>query len=114
MIIKILLSLGLSFIILFYLANSRRNSPITLFALLGAGSGVVFVWNPDLANEVAQVLGVGRGADLIFYCWVLISIALFLSLHFKFRQQSQQLTDLVRKTAIAEAQARTTSAKGDA
>jgi hypothetical protein len=111
MIIQVLLSFGLSFIILFYLANSRRNSPTNMFALFGAGSGLIFVWNPQLANDVARFLGVGRGADLIFYCWVMISIALFLNIHLKFRQQSELLTDLIRKTAIAEARARKTSVR---
>lgn len=105
MIIQILLSFGLGFILLFYLANSRRASPTSVFAVLGAGSGLVFVWNPQLATKIAEMLGVGRGADLLFYCWVMISIALFLSVHFKFRQLNQQITDLVREIAIADARA---------
>ena len=106
MIIKILLSLGLGFILLLHLANNRRRSPITLIAVLGAGSGLLFVWNPELANRMAEMLGVGRGADLIFYCWVMISIALFLTVHFKLRQMNECLTELVRETAISEALAK--------
>ncbi|HME26122.1 MAG TPA: DUF2304 domain-containing protein [Acetobacteraceae bacterium] len=106
MIMKILLSLGLGFVLFLYLANNRRRSPITLIALLGSGSGLVFVWNPELANRIAEMLGVGRGADLIFYCWVMISIALFLTIHFKLRQMNESLTEFVRETAISEARAK--------
>lgn len=101
MIIKFFLSFGLGLIVLYYLVNSKRTPVATAAALIGGGGAFVFVWAPEIATDVAQLLGVGRGADLTFYCWGLVSLALFLSIHFKFRQLSAQITQLTREAAIA-------------
>ena len=62
MIIRILLLAGLS-AIGFFIFLRRNRLPfhiMTVFLLLGAGAVAVVV--PDVTSEVAQVVGVGRGA----------------------------------------------------
>ena len=104
MTIKFLLSIGL-FLILAYASNQRSKSPlVSVFTLFCAAAAIYFVWAPDAANVIAHSLGVGRGADLVFYCWVLISFAVLLNLHFKMRKRDEQVTTLARKLAILEAE----------
>lgn len=108
MIIRIALSVGLAFILAYYLLNNRRIDVTTYIALIGAASGLFFVWNPEKSNDIAVFVGVGRGADLIFYCLGLIGAALVLTLYVKIRQLDQVMTKFVRETAIAEALPRRT------
>ncbi len=104
MTIKLLLSIGLLLIIA-YASTQRGKSPlVSIFTLFCAAAAIYFVWAPESANRIAHHLGVGRGADLIFYCWVLISFAVLLNLHFKMRKRDEQVTTLARKLAILEAE----------
>ena len=78
---------------------------IPFFALaLGAGLDLHKVWQ-------AGLLGIGRGADLIMYLWVCISLNLLLSLHLKLRRQQETITKLVRHVALANAFVRTDDTK---
>ncbi len=113
MIIQATISVSLILIFLFYMANSRRRALSVVAAVTGTVAGLVLTWQPDLATVLAQSVGLGRGADLIFYCWVLISMALFLNIHFRQTEIRQHLTNLVREIAIAEARAKQTD-RGDA
>lgn len=63
--------------------------------------GIVFVWVPELTNEIAHLAGIGRGADLIFYVWIVLSFIAILNLHLKLKQSHVLLTDLARHIAIA-------------
>lgn len=104
MTIKILLSVGL-FLIVAYASTQRGKSPlVSVFTLFCAAAAIYFVWAPESANLIAHHLGVGRGADLVFYCWGLISFAVLLNLHFKMRKRDEQVTTLARKLAILDAE----------
>jgi small membrane protein len=105
MIIQILLSLGFVFVLLLYLMNARLASPMSVFALSGAGFGLTIVWFPEIMNTVAHMVGVGRGADLITYCFAMIGIALFEIIFLKIRQLNQHITQIVREAAVAKAEA---------
>lgn len=104
MIIQLLLSVGLLLIVVYAWTQRGKSSLVSAFTLLCAFAAVYFVWAPDAANTVAQRLGVGRGADLVLYCWVLISFAVLLNLHFKMRKRDEQVTTLARKLAILDAE----------
>jgi hypothetical protein len=57
------------------------------------------VW-PHIVAELAQALGVGRGADLLFYMTTL-SLAVACSyMYARFRRVERQLTLLVRRLAM--------------
>jgi hypothetical protein len=62
--------------------------------------GLWFVWSPDEANQVAHALGIGRGADLLLYCWVLVSTVVLLNLHLKLRGTLRLTTELARQVAL--------------
>jgi hypothetical protein len=65
-----------------------------------SAAGCVFVWLPGLTSDIAALLGVGRGADLILYCWVVITLFIALNLHLKLNAQTRALTELVRAIAL--------------
>ena len=70
-----------------------------------ATAGLYFVWVPRHSTRLAELVGVGRGVDLILYVWVCISLILLLSLHLKLRMQRELITMLARKLALADAHA---------
>jgi small membrane protein len=66
-------------------------------------TGSFFVWVPDRTTEIAAALGVGRGADLILYLWVVLTLAVILVLYLKVIQLARRITVLTRALAIAHA-----------
>lgn len=61
-----------------------------------------FVWQPELTNEIAEMLGIGRGADLIMYTWLILSVLLIVNLHLKMVLMKSRTNVLVRKIALLE------------
>ncbi len=101
MTIQLLLTVGV-LAVLFYAVTHRRQTPAIAFIIsIGSMVGCFFVWFPATANAVAHFVGVGRGADLVFYCWLVISAGATLNLHIKARSAQSQFTTLVRELALA-------------
>ena len=69
-----------------------------------AAAGIYFVWEPEHSTQLAELVGIGRGVDLILYIWVCISMIVLLNLHLKLRTQTELITTLARKIAIVDAQ----------
>lgn len=74
---------------------------LTILILLG----IYLLWNPDDATRMANMVGIGRGADLLLYVWVVMSLVIIINLHYKLRQLMEYITVLSRKIAIMEAEA---------
>ncbi len=99
-----LLMTAVLFMILLYASMTYRQAPIIgLLSVVAAFGGLYFVWLPSHATDLAELVGVGRGVDLILYTWVLISLIMLLNLHLKLRSQLELITLLARKIAIADA-----------
>ncbi len=102
--IKILLTTGVAFIAVYFFIR-LRNSIFDIFILmLLIAAAVVFILFPDITNDIANRLGVGRGADLIFYTSILIFWFVILKLYARIRRLEQIITQVVRKEAIDEAE----------
>jgi hypothetical protein len=104
MIIRILLLLGLG-AIGFFIFLRRNRLPIhimTVFLLIAAGAVAVIF--PDITQDAANVVGVGRGADLVMY--IAIVAVMFVLLHYytKFVELQRQVTELTRELAILRAE----------
>ena len=76
---------------------------VRLTILLMIGAGIVFVWVPDETTSIAEALGVGRGADLLLYIWVILTLALILVLYLKVIRMGRKITLLTRAIAVANA-----------
>jgi hypothetical protein len=104
MIIRILLLSGLA--LTGWLVFLRRNKLpfhiVTVFGLLVvAGIAVVF---PEITADVAQIVGVGRGADLVTYLAIIAVMFVLVHYYTKFVELQRQVTDLTRELAILRAE----------
>ncbi len=100
MIAQIILTLGLS-VCLFYIISLGKSLPLVRIGLfLVVLTGYLFIWFPEMTNIFAGLVGIGRGADLVIYLWILLSLFLILKLHIKLREQSEALTTLARHLAL--------------
>lgn len=100
MIIKLILSAALVGIGLYALSQRRTTRLFHGLMVLLVVAGGYFVWFPDHTTRIANALGVGRGADLLLYCWVVISLLLIVSLHLRLRRHLELITDLARRMAL--------------
>ena len=84
-------------------ADSRHQAVRRLllvgFVLLAAAA-VLF---PRLLTQVAQFLGVGRGADLLLYGLTVVFLGYVASSYRRMRQVEQQVTTLARELALRAA-----------
>lgn len=103
MIMQILLTTVLVVLVAYARAQRRRAMLISDLVSLVSLAGLVFVWNPDLTNEIAALVGIGRGADLLLYCFVIATLIVTFSLHLRLRAGLQQTTELARHMAIQNA-----------
>jgi len=102
MIIQVLLTLGLVVLIPYAYAQ-RATSHVIPVAMTTIGVvGLYFVWLPDHASDLAHLVGVGRGADLVLYCWIVISLIVALNLHIVARSNLRLITELARHIALSE------------
>ena len=78
---------------------SRDRGVLLVLAVVG---GVLVLW-PGLSTSVAQSLGVGRGADLVFYLFVVFCLFRFVSIAGDKRRLDERLTGVVREVALLTA-----------
>lgn len=80
---------------------TRREG--TIWVLLCMAAVVATLW-PKLTGRVADALGIGRGADLVFYCAVVVMMIGFWVTYMRLRYLRRELTLLVRHIAILQAE----------
>lgn len=78
---------------------TRRETLIWSVVWIVAGWAVV---RPEITGVVARVLGIGRGADLILYCSVVVMMIGFMMVYVRLRRLRHDMTLLVRELAIRE------------
>ena len=104
MIAQLILSILLAGILLYAWSEYRRSPVVAVLTVLVATAGLYFVWAPEHSTTLAELVGIGRGVDLILYIWVCLSLIVLLNLHLKLRTQMELITMLARKIALAGAQ----------
>jgi small membrane protein len=90
-------------LIVYSLANLIRNrgrSRVTYLWLSIWIFSIVALVHPSLAVTAARAMGVGRGADLIFYVNVLGTLTGFFLIYLRQRKIDRQITVLVREIAL--------------
>lgn len=101
--IKILLITGVAFIAVYFFIRLRNSLFDLLLLIILIAAAIVFILFPDITNRLAHYLGVGRGADLIFYTSILIFWFVILKLYARIRKLEQIITIVVRKEALEDA-----------
>ena len=105
MIIQIFLTVLLVAVAAMVGLQTATRRLLRLAVLAVVATGLYFVWVPDQATRLATALGVGRGADLVLYLWVVITLALIVFLYLRIVRLSRKLTELTRALALARPQA---------
>ena len=83
-----------------YIFRIRSDSFDRLVYLAGAAVGIALVIDPQLSTRIANALGVGRGADLIFYLAIIMALFYGVASRPRTRRLERQITLLVRQQAI--------------
>ena len=104
MIFQAVIVLALGLLVVYAYFQWRRAPLVSLAVFVLAVGGMVLAARPDLATMAANMVGIGRGADLVIYCFVLIALGAIFNLHIKLRANEDKLTELVRAIAIMDAQ----------
>jgi len=99
-IFRITAILTLVFILASYLQRFRRPALDKIFISLLLLTGILFIIYPELTTRLAHFLGIGRGADLIFYLAILGFGYLSVILYAKIKRLEDQLIALIRKQAL--------------
>jgi hypothetical protein len=102
MIAQLILSLLLAGILLYAWSEYARSPAVAVLGVLVAMAGLYFVWVPEHSTALAELVGIGRGVDLVLYIWVCLSLIIVLNLHLKLRTQMELITTLARKLALAD------------
>src|SRR5215203_6738513 len=111
MIIKLILLAGLIGTFGYALSQHRRSRWLATALMVISVTGGIFVLLPNLTNEIANAVGVGRGADLVLYCFLLISLFAIFNIHLRLRASAGTTTELARALAITSATSPNSQAK---
>lgn len=84
-----------------YLFRARSVFFDRLIYLIGAIIGMVLVIDPNLATRIANLVGVGRGVDLLLYLFIVVSLFYTAAKNSEIKRLKRQLTSLAREQAIA-------------
>lgn len=90
---------------------SRRDAVLWTLVWLVAGVAIV---RPGLTKVLAKALGIGRGADLLLYCAVVVMMIGFLMTYSRLRRTQRELTLVVRHIAMREVVVNSSLAEEDA
>lgn len=99
-ILLILLTVGLLFVYLAYFRSKLWDRVVVLLLLAAAWVSILL---PEFTTIVANMVGVGRGADLIIYLFALFTLYALVLLYTNVQTLTLQLTALVRQNAIRDA-----------
>lgn len=114
MIAQILLSIGILFCGIYAFRSHKTSGFVSLPSYVLAAVALFFVWSPGNANDIARAVGIGRGADLLLYMWVVFSALVVLNLHLRQRAQEALITKIVRAIALSGDQAGQSGVEGAA
>jgi hypothetical protein len=80
----------------------RASKRIAFFAFIAVN--IYAVLRPNDITAVAQLLGIGRGTDLVVYLLVVAFVFGMINTYLRNRELSERLTDLARTLAVREAE----------
>lgn len=92
--------IGFLFFFFVYVIRLRTVLTDRIIFIFGALVGIFFVLRPDITITIANLIGIGRGTDLLLYIFIIISMFFYVSILAEFRRIDQKLTKIVRNIAI--------------
>ncbi|NVP18033.1 DUF2304 family protein [Candidatus Gracilibacteria bacterium] len=97
-------------ILIIALDISRREkfNALHFLVFIGIGSGLlVFTFFPNILNQIGNIFGVARGADVLVYGSIVFLIYFVLLLLSKHTENKESITKLVREIAIENSSKKT-------
>jgi len=86
--------------VLFFISKYRGVLFRRAFYILLTLIGLILLFFPNLTQKIADILGIGRGTDLLTYAFILFSWFWFISTSVKIQNLEQTITRIVRDSAI--------------
>lgn len=83
--------------------GARRQALRRLGLLVFAAAAVWSILMPDQLTELAQLVNVGRGTDLLLYALIVVFISYVVTRHRRDQRTAKQITALSRQLALDEA-----------
>ncbi len=82
-------------------AKDKKITVFELFFWLCIWGGlIIVVFFPELTSYLADVVGIGRGIDVIIYTSIGLLFYMIFRLYVKFEENEREITQLVREIAI--------------
>lgn len=85
-------------------ANARHMAIRRILVLLFAGVAVMSLFFPTILTKIANLLGIGRGTDLVLYALIVTFLVFMATSYQRFRGLESTLTKLSRRIALDEAE----------
>ncbi|MGF9661405.1 DUF2304 domain-containing protein [Arthrobacter crystallopoietes] len=83
--------------------NAKHQAVRRILLVAFAGVAVLSVFVPGLLTRVANLLGIGRGTDLVLYALIVAFMVFMASSFQRARQLEARITKLARRIALDEA-----------
>lgn len=84
-------------------SNARHLAVRRVLLLVFAVSAALSIFFPGLLSRAAQLLGIGRGTDLVLYALIVGFLVFMSTTYQRFRQMEATITKLSRRIALDEA-----------
>lgn len=97
------LLIALAFVWIYAWSQRSRSKIVSYSVMAVTAAGAVLVLLPDVANDIANFVGIGRGADLVFYVFIVVGLTAIFNLHLRLRTEQERLTAVVRELALMNA-----------
>lgn len=81
-------------------ARGRAGKKLLLVGF--AALVILAILFPEITTAIANVVGIGRGADLVFYLTSLAVMLLAALVYLKFKHMEARIADLTRAYALSE------------
>jgi hypothetical protein len=96
----VLLVLVACFVVYIFRLRSAARDRITYLGL--AAVGAFLILDPQMTNSVAAGLGVGRGADLMFYFFIMFCLFHFATTGATIRRLQREVTVLAQHQSLVD------------
>jgi len=101
--IQFVLIPALIVLLLLYWKYVRSRTLNRILLLISVLAGIYFVLFPDVTTHLANLVGVGRGTDLVMYVAIVAFSFGYILMYSKLKQQEKTITAIVRDMAIQQA-----------
>jgi small membrane protein len=96
---QIILIIALIFFV-FYVFRVRSVLTDRIAYIACAVIGIILVIMPDFTSKIANLLGIGRGTDLLFYLFIIVALFYAAEVSSEVKRLKRQVTDLTRELAL--------------